>query len=472
MKKRKMLNLAIATTVMATNLIPITTFANEIDSQSKELLEQDIKTDFHEQKVFNYMKELGENFNLLNRYALAIGQMPNIEENVAPGLALSLTFIKGDQNNWLTQFNPAIIGVNERLRTFMEQWKNLNLILKDIKIETKATESERETLVKGLKKAKMTFTNHIWRLADLSSDFSAFQKKAATNSNEMNQIVTQARKSLSGPNGKLDKMINEMDKINKEINGMLNKVEDSSDETIKTACRIGGAVYDALAPMVDGFSDISKQARGKERAHTDKNENEAEIKTEDEDKNENEAEIKTEDEDKNENEAEIKTEDEDKNENEAEIKTEDEDKNKNEALPKIASAGERLYSILENVSAKKFAAVIDAFIEGDKASKELKRTLMELKNLQEKLYHVEYNIAKTQMQDEELQKNQQLVLDFSKLINRQSTTLEGVKKDFDTIYQDLSIMIDCALTNDNIVKTQLVYFNLLCAKLTSQIKTF
>ncbi|KAB2489955.1 hypothetical protein F8158_30635 [Bacillus cereus] len=73
------------------------------------------------------------------------------------------------------------------------------------------------------------------------------------------------------------------------------------------------------------------------------------------------------------------------------------------------------------------------------------------------------------MQDEELQKEQQRVLDFGRLIKKQLTIMDGVQQDFNTIEQDLSTMINSALAHDKILVEQLFYFDRLCKKIKSQI---
>ncbi|MDY0854358.1 HBL/NHE enterotoxin family protein [Bacillus thuringiensis] len=392
MKKKLVLSLAL-TTATITTIIPTTT----------SVFAEEIKEDFRTRMISNSFLESKNTLGLLKEDALKIGQQPTIEDNVAPGVPVVQKIIKGKASNWLNQFNQHSIGLTEGLSSFMIKWESYYPALLELSRKGKEDGDIHIQFVKGLKNIQNRFAKNIWDVQSFSYDLLQFQKDLSASYEEMQRNIKTAQVDLSE---KTDKTVAEMVQIKKDITAILSKIENSTDESIRAAFKVGGAAYEALAPLVDGFTDQAIKAR------------------------------------------------------------EDAKKAAEKEVPKEPQAGKDLNRILDKISAEKFWDLVNAIMDATKVSGDLKKNLLEIKDKQNQLYKLAYDIADLQTKEDLLVGTKLQVQNFNYLINRESNLIQNVSADFATIDRLLTSMIN---SKDSDTVTELEYFNRLCQKLKQQL---
>lgn len=238
----------VVTALSTSTLIPQVAKAEDNTLQLRSLGMEENTTGLDES--FNSISELGKQVPLLKAYGLAILQQPNVKVNNNSSLTNKQYIIKNRVKEWLDNYNPKLLELNENTRAFSILFNSYYNTIYDLATEVDGTEA-KESLIEAfeeiLGQAQMVHED----MAILSRNYNRYKELLTQDSSNLTDRVEQTIDQLQGSNGEVDHLRTEVKYILHDIQQELIKISNNPSEVTKQSLEISKLTTDIVATGIN-----------------------------------------------------------------------------------------------------------------------------------------------------------------------------------------------------------------------------
>lgn len=258
----------VVTALSTSTLIPQAATAgdNTLQLQSLGTEENTIRLD----ASFNSISELGKQIPLLKAYGLVILQQPNVKINNNSSLTNQQHIIKNRVTEWLDNYNPKLLELNENIRGFNIAFNNYYNTIYDL--ATKINESEAKgSLIEAFEEIQAETQMIHEDMVIRSRDYNRYKELLTQDSSNLSERVGKTIDQLQGSNGDVGQLRTEVKNILHEIQQELINISNNPSEVSKQSLEISKLTtdivttgindntinYDAVGSLINKISILS-----------------------------------------------------------------------------------------------------------------------------------------------------------------------------------------------------------------------
>ncbi|EOO24494.1 hypothetical protein IIU_06716 [Bacillus cereus VD133] len=193
--------------------------------------------------ISNSVRLLGSQAPLIQAYGLIILQQPEISIEAMSGLTNRQKFAKNNVREWLDEYNPKLIDLNQQLMQFSLRFNNYYDKIYGFSGSIEGNKESKESFAHGFHKlqeqGKMIQDNMENTLSEIKRFHYVINKDSAEFSKKCEEVI----QSLKGGNGDIVQLRADIKKHQEEIQAELIKILNSPNEISKGSINIGKQVF-------------------------------------------------------------------------------------------------------------------------------------------------------------------------------------------------------------------------------------
>jgi non-hemolytic enterotoxin A len=197
---------------------------------------------------FNSISELGKQIPLIKAYGLVILQQPNVVINSS--LTNQQHNIKNRVRDWLDNYNPKLLELNENIRGFNITFNGYYHTIYDLATEINETEA-KESLVEAFEELQGEAQLIHEDMVSRSRDYNRYKELLAQDSSNLSERVEQTIDRLQGSNGEVGHLRTEVKNILHDIQQELIKISNNPSEVTKQSLEISKLTTDIVTTGIN-----------------------------------------------------------------------------------------------------------------------------------------------------------------------------------------------------------------------------
>lgn len=159
-----------------------------------------------QQSLSNSIRMLGTQTPLIQAYGLVILQQPDIKVAAMSNLTAHQTFAKTNVREWLDEYNPQILNMNQEILRFNTRFNSYYNNISHLLENPKMREQDKQYVIDAINQLQQQSEETKKRLEQTEFSLNQFEVQTVTDSNKLSEKVRTAIQSLEGESGNIQQL--------------------------------------------------------------------------------------------------------------------------------------------------------------------------------------------------------------------------------------------------------------------------
>lgn len=223
-----------------------------------------------QQSLSNSIRMLGTQTPLIQAYGLVILQQPDIKVAAMSNLAAHQTFAKTNVREWLDEYSPQILNMNQEILRFNTRFNSYYNNISHLLENPKMREQDKQYVIDAINQLQQQSEETKKRLEQTEFSLNQFEVQTVTDSNKLSEKVRTAIQSLEGESGNIQQLRKDIKQLQEEIQNNLTTILNRPDEISKGSINIAKELFkisstttlntfdfSAISSLSEGFTNAS-----------------------------------------------------------------------------------------------------------------------------------------------------------------------------------------------------------------------
>ncbi|MBG9612219.1 HBL/NHE enterotoxin family protein [Bacillus cereus] len=199
----------------------------------------------------NSIRMLGRQTPLVQAYGLVILQQPNAKVKAMSGLTLSQTFAKNNVREWLDEYDPQIVNLNQEMMRCNVRFNNYYNKLVELSKNLNGNKQTTTDFIAAVDQLQQQVQETNEHLKPTGTLLKQFNEQVKTDSKALSEKAKLAIGSLEGGEGEIEKARKDIKRLQEEIQTNLTTILNRPGEIIKGTINIGTDIFKAISKTAD-----------------------------------------------------------------------------------------------------------------------------------------------------------------------------------------------------------------------------
>jgi non-hemolytic enterotoxin A len=234
--KRTLITSLVVTAVSASCFMPQGVSAADHVSKAKQVSAQNV---INVKTLSNSIRTLGSQSPLIQAYGLVILQQPDLQVKAMSSLTNHQKIARNNVKEWLDQYNPKLIDLNENMMRFSTRFNNYYSKLDDLVGKLEQDEQAKADFLSAFSRLHSQVKVIQENMDQTLSDLTSYQTLLIADNKTFSERAETAIQSLKGSNGEILQLRADIKKLQEEIQAELTAILNSPNDIVKGSIKIG-----------------------------------------------------------------------------------------------------------------------------------------------------------------------------------------------------------------------------------------
>nr|WP_239534480.1 HBL/NHE enterotoxin family protein [Priestia taiwanensis] len=187
----------------------------------------------------NSIRTLGSQSPLIQAYGLVILQQPDVQVKAMSSLTNHQKIARNNVKEWLDEYNPRLIDVNEDMMRFSTRFNSYYNKLYELAGKVNEDEQAKADFLQAFSRLHTQVRTVQEKMTQTSHDLASYQTLLLTDNKTFSERAEMAIQSLQGTNGEVIQLRADIKKLQDEIQTELTNILNSPNDIVKGSIKIG-----------------------------------------------------------------------------------------------------------------------------------------------------------------------------------------------------------------------------------------
>ncbi|MES1052704.1 HBL/NHE enterotoxin family protein [Bacillus thuringiensis] len=257
--KKSLVTGLLVTAILAGPLNCVSAYSEGVHSKSEPTYVQNV---INTNTLSHSLRTLGSQSPLAQTYGLILLQQPTIKGTGMSSLGNHQEFVKNHVREWLDEYNPKLVGINQDMQRFSTRFNSYYDTLYDLAETVNTDEETKISFVNAFRRLQQDVQNIRGGMNQTLLELNHFNNLLVQDSQGFSEKANIVIQSLEGSDGTVAQLRDDIKRIQEEIQIELTKILNRANEIASGSIKIGKQVFTLVNGQTIDFLSISSITGG------------------------------------------------------------------------------------------------------------------------------------------------------------------------------------------------------------------